>query len=138
MSNTNLETAKAFYQTIHAGDFDGLFALLSDDCVIEYYGPASIPFAGIFEGLEKCKLFFGHVANDVDILEFRQDDFLTGDDKVAVTGHLTLRFHATGRVYDSDYAHVLTVRDDQIVRFRDFQDSAKAAHVCADLDTPRR
>ena len=138
MNSPALETAKSFYRAIHTQDFDALFSVLAEDCVIEYYGPPSVPFAGIFNGKEKCRIFFGHVANDVDILEFRQDDFMSNDDQVAVTGHLTLRFHATDKVYDSDYVHVITVKGDQIARFRDFQDSAKAAYVCANVETPVR
>ena len=138
METESIETAQAFYRAIHSQNFDALFSVLADDCVIEFYGPASIPFSGIFNGKEKCRIFFGHVANDVDIMEFRQDDFLSGADQIAVTGHLTLRFHETNAVYDSDYVHVITVKDNQITRFRDFQNSAKAAHVCADLETPVR
>ena len=138
MANSPLSVAQAFYNMIHTGDFVGLFALLAVDCEIEYAGPAVIPFAGRFIGREKCRLFFDHVANDIDIHEFRQDDFLPGDAMIAVTGHLHLSFKATGRRYASDYVHVIHIRDDTITRFRDFQDSAQAAYVCTDVGTPIR
>lgn len=138
MSDYTIATARAFYDAIHGGDFDRLFGLLAHDCTIEFPGPSVIPFAGIFRGREKCRIFFDHVRNDVDIREFRQESFMAGDDQVAVTGHLQLRFHATGRDYASDYVHVHTVRNGAITRFRDFQDSAKAAFVCADVATPVR
>lgn len=138
MTDATLATARTFYALIHAGDFTGLFALLAEDCEIEYFGPAVIPFAGRFIGREKCRLFFDHVANDIDIHEFRQDDFIGGSAIVAVTGHLHLSFKANGREYASDYVHVIHVRDGHITRFRDFQDSAQAAYVCADMRTPIR
>ena len=138
MINSALSAAQSFYKLIHAGDFAGLFELLAEDCVIEYFGPAVIPFAGIFIGREKCRLFFDRVANDINIHEFRQDDYLPGDGLIAVTGHLHLSFKATGREYASDYAHIIHVRDQQITRLRDFQDSAQAAYVCADVTTPIR
>ena len=112
MTKTPLEAAQAWYAGVHEGDFDKLFGVMSDDCTIEFYGPSVIPFAGIFRGKEKCKIFFGHVGNDVDIEEFR--------------------------LYAADYAHILTIRDGQVVRLRDFQDSAQAAHVAFDLTTPER
>lgn len=133
-----LETAHRFYDSIHAGDFDQLFDVLSDDCTIEYYGPSVIPFAGVFNGKEKCRIFFGHVANDVVIKEFRQDKFIADENTVAVTGRLTLEFNATKRVYDSEYAHMITVEDGVVIRFQDFQDSAQAAYVCTDISTPVR
>lgn len=138
MSNPALAVVHEFYASIHGGDFGRLFEVLSDECVIEYYGPSVIPFAGYFRGKEKCRIFFNHVAEDVNIQEFRQDEFIASDDKVAVTGLLTLEFKDNGKIYSSEYAHVITVADGQIVRFRDFQNSALAADVCSDLSTPER
>lgn len=138
MTKTPLEAATAWYSAVHEGDFDALFDVMSDDCVIEFYGPSIIPFAGIFNGKDKCKLFFGHVANDVDIHEFSQSEFICERDKVAVTGHLSMTLKATGRLYSADYAHILTVRNGQVVRFRDFQDTAQAAHVSQSMETPTR
>ena len=94
MSRPSRETVNAFYDCIHAGDFDKLLdEVLCSDCTIEYQGPASIPFAGIFNGKEKCRIFFSHVAEDGEIIEFRQDEFIVDGDRVAVTGHLTLKMH---------------------------------------------
>lgn len=138
MKTITKATADRFYASIHGGDFESLFEVLSDDCVIEFYGPASIPFAGRFIGKEKCRIFFGHVANDVDILGFTQEEFIVDESQIAVAGRLRLKFHSTGRVYDSEYAHLIDVNNGHIVRFRDFQNSAKAAAVCADVETPER
>tara|TARA_R110000850_G_scaffold70053_12_gene155396 strand:+ start:18841 stop:19257 length:417 start_codon:yes stop_codon:yes gene_type:complete len=138
MSAETRKAVEAYYAAIHAGDFEALFNVLHDDCTIEYYGPASIPFAGFFRGKEKCRIFFGHVANDVDILEFSQKEFLYDGNNAAITGRLILRFHSTDRVYDSEYAHIIEVKDGQVLRFRDFQNSAKAAAVCEALETPER
>ncbi|QLC25213.1 SnoaL-like domain-containing protein [Parasphingopyxis algicola] len=138
MSEDARAVADRFYGAIHGGDFDALFDVLSEECTIEYYGPAVIPFAGFFRGKEKCRIFFGHVANDVVIKDFRQEEFIADGDKVAVVGHLTLELNANGRVYDSDYVHVIDVAGGKVIRFRDFQDSAKAAFVCAEVETPER
>lgn len=138
MIDSPLAAAQTWYAGVHEGDFDKLFGVMAEDCTVEFYGPAVIPFAGVFRGKEKCKLFFGHVANDVEIEEFRQDEFITERDKVAVTGHLRMVLKATGRTYAADYAHILTVRDGRVVRFRDFQDTAQAAHVATDTNTPLR
>lgn len=133
-----LSVAKAYYAAIHAGDFDALFDVLDEECTIEFYGPQVIPFAGYFRGKEKCKVFFGHVANDVVIKRFDQESFITEADQVAVTGRLTLEFNSTGRIYDSEYVHVFTICGNHVLRFRDFQNSAKAAAVCSVLETPER
>lgn len=138
MARTPLEVVQEFYASVHTGDFDRLYDTLTEDCSVEFYGPSIIPFAGIFSGKDKCKIFFGHVANDVDIEEFSQAEFIAERDKVAVTGRLQMVLKATGRLYSSDYAHIITVRDGQISRFRDFQDTAQATHVSFDFMTPVR
>ncbi|ACT60153.1 nuclear transport factor 2 family protein [Hirschia baltica] len=138
MTMTSLEVAKEWYAAVHAGDPERLFSYIDPDCSIEYYGPSVIPFAGIYKGIEKCQVFFGHVANDVEIQEFLQEDFIADGEKVAVTGHLRMVLKATGRLYSSDYAHILTVRNGKVVRFRDFQDTAQALHVSLNLETPIR
>ena len=138
MAADALETAKEWYASVHAGDFDRLFSVMADDCVIEFYGPSIIPFAGSFEGKERCKVFFGHVAEDVTIERFDQEEFIADRDKVAVTGLLTMVLKATGRRYSANYCHVLTVRDGQVARFRDFQDTAQAVWASINLDTPSR
>lgn len=130
--------ARAVYDTIKAGDFAGLRDHLAEDCVIEFYGPPTIPYAGIFRGRDSCMTFFGHVQNDVDILRFDQEDYFGEGDKVCVTGHLTLRARATGCVYDTEYAHVITLRDGKWVRFRDFADTAVVAHAFMPVTTPLR
>ncbi|MBU1288521.1 MAG: nuclear transport factor 2 family protein [Alphaproteobacteria bacterium] len=138
MTRTALEAAQEFYASVHAGDFDRLFNALSEDCCIEFYGPSIIPFSGIFKGKEKCKIFFGHVANDVVIEEFSQAEFITERDMVAVTGRLQMVLKATGRLYSADYAHIITTQNGLVTRFRDFQDTAQAMHASIDLTAPIR
>ena len=138
MSGTALEAAKEWYASVHAGDFDRLFDVMADDCVIEFYGPSVIPFAGTYVGKEKCRIFFNHVAYDVEIEQFDQNEFIAGDEQVAVIGVLAMTLKATGRRYSADYAHILTVRNGKVTRFRDFQDTAQAVWASMDYSTPSR
>lgn len=138
MSKTALEAAKDVYSAILAGDFDGVRDLLHVDCDIEFYGPNTIPYAGIFKGRENCMRFFGHVQNDVVIHEFTQNEFIANDHQVAVVGHLQLETVSTGRVYDTEYAHIIDIKDGLWVRFRDFADTATVAHAFLDTQTPLR
>lgn len=136
MSKTALQAAEEMYQTILAGDFDGIYDRMREDCVIEFYGPTNIPYAGIYKGREKCMKFFDHVKNDVVIQEFTQDEYIANDKQVAVVGHLKLQAVSTGRVYDTEYAHIIDVEDGLWVRFRDFADTATVAHAFLDTKTP--
>lgn len=136
MTLSALDSAKNIYATILAGDFDGLYDLMDKNCVIEFYGPNTIPYAGIYKGRDICMKFFGHVQNDVIIHEFSQNEFIANDKQVAVVGHLKLTAKITGRVYDTEYAHILDIIDGKWVRFRDFADTATVAHAFLEVDTP--
>lgn len=136
MAETALETARRSYATILAGDFDGMRTIMHEDCEIEFYGPNTIPYAGIYKGREKCMEFFDHVKNDVVIHEFTQDDFIANDTQVAVVGHLKLEALSTGRVYDTAYVHIIDIKGGHWTRFRDFADTATVAHAFLDTKTP--
>lgn len=136
MTETALETAKRSYATILAGDFAGMYKIMREDCVIEFYGPNTIPYAGIYRGRDKCMKFFDHVKDDVVIHEFTQNEFIAGDRQVAVVGHLKLQANSTGHIYDTEYVHIIDIEDGQWVRFRDFADTATVAHAFLDTKTP--
>lgn len=136
MVKTALEAAKEMYAAILVGDFDAVYALMREDCDIEFYGPTSIPYAGIYKGREKCMKFFDHVQNDVVIHEFTQDEYIADKKQVAVVGHLKLEAVATGRVYDTEYAHIIDIEEGLWVRFRDFADTATVAHAFLNTQTP--
>lgn len=136
MTETALDVAKKMYATILAGDWDGVKGLLHEDCVIEFYGPSVIPYAGIYKGREKSMQFFGHVQDDVVIHEFTQDEFIAGETQVAVVGHLKLQANSTGVVYDTEYAHIIDVKDGKWLRFRDFADTSIVAHAFHETQTP--
>ncbi|MEM6583531.1 MAG: nuclear transport factor 2 family protein [Pseudomonadota bacterium] len=138
MSDKTLEAAKKVYEAILAGNFDGVRDRLHEDCVIEFYGPNTIPYAGIFRGRDKCMAFFDHVQQDITIHEFTQDEFIANDSQVAVVGHLHLETRVTKREYYTAYAHIIDIEDGLWRRFRDFADTATVAHAFLDTRTPVR
>lgn len=51
-------------------------------------------------------------------------EFIAKDDKVIVLGNSKWRVKATNKEYQSDFAHVLTVKDGKVSGFREFMDTA--------------
>jgi ketosteroid isomerase-like protein len=72
-------------------------------------------------------LHVGRQSEQILVLEPRQ--FLTGPDTVAVIGHSKCRVHSTGRVYDTDFVHLVTFRGATIVKFQEFFDTFAAAEA---------
>jgi ketosteroid isomerase-like protein len=128
MRNTSsIEVTQQLFAAFGGGDVPAILDLLDEEIVIEYYGPSTIPYAGTWRGRGEARRFFETVLASVDIHQFDPEEFLADADKVVVTGHLRLTARSTGGEIDSDFVHVITVRDGKWLRFRDFMNTAAAA-----------
>lgn len=127
MEEKNLATTQELFGRFGAKDVDGILELLCDDVTIEFYGPSSIPYAGTYRGKTEARRFFETVHATLDIQQFDAEEIFAKGDKVVVTGHLTLTPKSTGIRYESDFVHVITLRDGKWLRFRDFMNTAVAA-----------
>jgi ketosteroid isomerase-like protein len=61
-----------------------------------------------------------------EVVQFEPQEFIADENQVVVLGHYAWRVRSTGRKYESDWAHVFTVRGGRIVRFREYTDTAAA------------
>lgn len=122
----NIGTTQALFAAFGAQDIPGIVKHLHPDIVIEFYGPPVIPYAGTYRGPEECRDFFETVLSSVDVHQFDAEEFIAERDKVVVTGHLNLTAKRTGRGIDSDFVHVITLKDGKWLRFRDFMNTAVA------------
>lgn len=125
--NHNITTTQRIFESFGAGDVPAILDHLREDIVIEFYGPAIIPYAGTWRGLAEAERFFTTVLGAVEVHQFDAEEFLADADKVVVTGHLRLTARATGRGIESDFVHVITLNDGRWQRFRDFMNTAVAA-----------
>lgn len=118
-----IEIVKQLYNAFMKKDIPSILALLSED--VEWGEPEN-PFnpaggtrtghAGFMEWIN-----IGKDAEDILVLEPRQ--FLTDDDSVAVTGYMKCRAKPTGKVYESDFVHLVKFRENKICKFQEFFDT---------------
>ena len=71
--------------------------------------------------------FFRDVADNWNFEEFSPQEFYAADDKVFVLGHSTATLKRNGRSVASDWVHVFTIRNGEVAKFREFNDSAQIA-----------
>ena len=81
------------------------------------------------QGPGQVEEFFKLVAANWDFSEFSPREFHAVDDKVFVLGHYAMALRKNGRKMASDWAHIFTIRDGKVVKFREFLDTAAAADV---------
>ena len=122
-------TVRALYAAFRKGDVSGILALLASD--VEWsepdnpYNPAAGTRRGHVGFLEWLRI--GQASEDIVLLEPRQ--FLSNDTSVAVVGHSKCLVKATGRVYETDFVHLVTFRDGRIARFQEFFDTYAAGEA---------
>ena len=126
MSRNNVAITQEIFGRFGRGDIPAILELLAEDVRIEFYGPSVIPYAGTYDGQREARRFFETVLSSVDIHQFDPEEFIAERDKVIVTGHLRLTARATGGTIDSDFVHVITMKDGKWQRFRDFMNTAVA------------
>ena len=126
-NQANIEATQKIFTAFGGHDIPGILELLHDDVVIEFYGPEVIPYAGFYHGKAEAQKFFETVLSSIDINQFDPEEMPSAEDKVIVTGHLNLTTKSTGREIDSDFVHVITLKDGKWLRFRDFMNTAVAA-----------
>lgn len=64
-----------------------------------------------------------------DILELTPSKFISQDDMVAVVGHTKCLAKPTGKTYETDFIHLIAIKDGKVIRFQEFFDTYAAAEA---------
>jgi ketosteroid isomerase-like protein len=122
----NTDIVKRAYASFKSGDMNALMATYANDVSWEVYGPSTIPTAGVRKGLSGVQEFFGMLDSAMSVQSFEPREFIAQGDQVVVLGDYSWKVKATGRTFTAKWAHVATLKDGKIVRFREYTDTAAA------------
>jgi len=123
----NIRTIEKVYKGFETGDIESILALMADDVEWVHPGPKTIPFAGAFQGKDGVEQFFAIAIEHLDVLDQTVGDLVAHEDRVAAFGSEHMRVKTTGLEYQSNWIHVYTIKDDKIVRFEEYIDTASVA-----------
>jgi uncharacterized protein len=125
----NVDTVQRLYAAFARREIGAILALLSAD--VEWGEPANPhnPAAGTRRGHQGFLewIAIGRDSEDILVLELRK--MLVDDDSVAVVGYMRCRAIPTGRVYESDFVHLVTLHAGQVTKFQEFFDTWAAAEA---------
>ncbi len=120
MTSSAIDTVRAIYEAISAGDTAAIAARLSPDVRISQ--TRELPWGGEFEGLAGFAQFSRtlreHIASRVEVERI----FEAGED-VVVIGRTIGATKVKQTPFDVAIAHVLTVQDGKVVQARYFIDT---------------
>lgn len=125
----NVEIVRQLYTAFAKKDIPAMLDMLSED--IEWaepenpYNPAGGTRKGHAGFLEW--LMIGKEAEDILVLEPHR--FLTDSDAVAVIGHMKCLAKPTGKTYESDFVHLVVLKDNKVIRFQEFFDTYAAGEA---------
>ena len=125
----NLGIVRKIYEAFGKGDLATILNLLADGVDWAYPGPKDIPFGGSWHGRDRVAQFFAAVGEHLEVLDFGVGQFIAQEDTVVVLGHERMRVKTTGRVYETEWAHVYTLRQGRVERFREYANSAAVAEA---------
>lgn len=123
----NVPLVQQMYAAFGKRDIQTLLTLVSDEIDWQILGPPKIAHAGPHRGRDQVRRFFATIAETLEITQFEPREFISQGDKVVVLGYYGGRVKATGRQYASEWAHVFTLRDGKVVKFREYADTANLA-----------
>jgi ketosteroid isomerase-like protein len=127
LQQENVNLARHLYEAFARQDIPALLQVLSDDIDWLFYGPTDIPFAGHYHGHEGVTRFFEKALDTTEFLRFEPREFLPGAHSVLVQGYERGRVKATDRTWETEWAHVFTVRNGKLTKLREYYDTAVVA-----------
>jgi uncharacterized protein len=121
----NLALVGTAYNNFAKGNVDGILASCAPDVVwISGGSREDFPTFGRREGIDGAGSFFADVAKYDQITNFEVRSLHAADGKVVALGHYAITATATGKPFESEWAHVYTIVDGKVARFQEFTDSA--------------
>ena len=128
-TETTRSVVEAAYRAFGARDIEALLTMLSPE--VEWGEPDNplIPSAGMRHGIAGVVEWL-QVGNQTEaIASFEPRRILVDGDTAAVIGHTKVVARPTGRAYDTDFVHLVTVAGGKVVRFQEFFDTWIAAEA---------
>ena len=129
----NIAVVQQAYTNFAAGDVPAILAQLDNS--VEWQVPEidDVRISGTRRGVDKVQEFFTLLGTDQEVISFEPRQFTANGDTVVALGHYNFRVRATGKSFESDFAHVFTVHNGMVASFREYADTnAIAAAYRAD------
>jgi ketosteroid isomerase-like protein len=125
----NTRLVQQAYQDFQNGDIEGVLGTLSEDVEWVTTPLSGVPVGGTYHGVEEAGRFFSSLGASQEPRHFEPREFVAQGEKVVALGHYAWHVESTGREWESDFAHVFSVRDGKIARFQEYTDTAAIAEA---------
>lgn len=125
----NITLIRRLYTAFGGGDLQTILDNVADDAEWINHGPATIPYAGSWQGKARIREFFQAIAQSTTGGQVVPDDFVATGDAVVSTGRYRAAVKSTGTQIDSPVAHFFTIRNGKVVKWVGFSDTAHVSEA---------
>ena len=131
MSNQidNINIVRKIYAAFAKRDINEILNMLSPDVVWEEPANPFNPAAGKRHGKAGFLEWLNIGRKSEEILVLQPKQFLADNDTIAVAGYTKCLAKTTGKSYETDFVHLVTIKDGKIIRFQEFFDTYAAAEA---------
>jgi hypothetical protein len=127
--SANVDVIRGGYDALARGDVPAVLAML--DPAVEWTEAEGFPYAGTYTGPDAVLTgVVARLGSEWTPFQVKPAEFIDGGDQVVVLGRYAGTYNATGKSFDAAFAHVWTLRDGKVVRFRQYVDSALVQEAC--------
>ena len=128
MSETNIKVVQNAYAAFGKGDIPTILDMMTPDVTIGIVGrKEEAPFLGMHSGKTGVGEFFRQLGEAHEIHTFEPQRFLAAEDKVFIWGHYRWTMRKSGVSRDTEWLHVITVRDGKLSSWLGHNDTAMLA-----------
>jgi ketosteroid isomerase-like protein len=124
MDPKNVKVIQDAYAAFGSGNIDELLGYMAENVDWQTFGPVEIPTMGRRNGKAEVGWFFQQVADTWQFDHFEPRQFIAQGDLVVSLGFYDGKARKTSRPFSSEFAHIFTVKDGRITRFREYADTA--------------
>ncbi len=115
------------YDAFGRGDVPAILALVAEEVFWRFCGPRNLPYTGTFRTRKDVARWFASIPTVDDVQAFEPREFIPAGERLTVLGWERTAARPSGKVFESDWVHVFTVRDGLIVRFWGMYDNEASA-----------
>jgi hypothetical protein len=121
--NENIKIVHNLYSSFADKNIKAILAMLSPD--VEWGEPSNPfnPAGGTRYGHQGFLEWVNIGKQNEDILILEPQKMLADSETVAVLGYMKCLAKPTGKIYESDFVHIIVIRDRKIVKFQEFFDT---------------
>jgi ketosteroid isomerase-like protein len=119
-----LTVVQQAYEAFRRQDVPAVLDLVAAEVDWDFIGSANLPYSGRRRSRAEVAEFFAAVGRAEDIHAFESRNFIEADEHVTVLGWMKATARDTQKTYETEWVHVVTVRDGKIIHWRGFANTA--------------